>query len=95
MDMSSLWWFFQMDLSPLSPGQEKAKKKFWWQEYSCDSGIAKFRSVVERTIEAMKNWEILSNEALLSQIDGNLLDLLILLVAALTNYKQIHNNKSW
>ena len=76
-------------------GKEKTKKKFWWKEYTCDPGIAKFRSVVERTIGAMKNWEILSNEALLSQIDGNLLDLLILLIAALTNYKQIHNNKSW
>ena len=61
------------------------------KEYIADPGIARFRSTVERTIGAMKKWKILSNEALISQIDCDEMNQLIVFIAGLTNHQLKHN----
>jgi hypothetical protein len=45
--------------------QENVDKKKWWKgNFIADPKIALFRAVVERTISAMKQWQILMNESL-------------------------------
>ena len=60
-----------------------------------DSGIAKFRAVVERTICAVKKWRILRNESFLTKIDGNELNELHLVICALTNYQLQYHGGTW
>ena len=60
-----------------------------------DSGIARFRAVVERTICAVKKWRILRNESFLTKIDGNELNELLLVICALTNYQLQYHGGTW
>ena len=64
-------------------------------DYIKDPGIARFRSVVERTFVAMKRWKILENESLLTRLEYGELQRLILLIAALTNYQLTEHGKTW
>jgi hypothetical protein len=48
--------------------------------------IAKHCAIVEQTIEAMKKWLILANEVFISQMSLEEMRLLLVLIAALTNY---------
>tara|TARA_R110002050_G_scaffold137528_1_gene261133 strand:- start:108 stop:1463 length:1356 start_codon:yes stop_codon:yes gene_type:complete len=56
--------------------------------------IAKYRSVVERVMAALKRWHILTTPELLS---GNTVEDIIFVVACLTNYqlKKFRNKKNW
>jgi hypothetical protein len=49
--------------------------------------IAKFRSVVERSIGAMKKFRLLLNVAFISRLKHRFLMKLIVIIAALVNYE--------
>jgi hypothetical protein len=55
--------------------------------------IAKWRSVVERTIGAIKRWQILSNVDFMSKVDGELLQKLLTVICALVNWERINGRK--
>jgi hypothetical protein len=72
----------------------KPKKGEWWQgNYTCDARIARFRAVVERTIGAIKKWLVLMNESLITRISYDMMQKLVVLACALTNW-QLDNNKT-
>ena len=75
--------------------EPKGKKKEWWCEYTKDPKIARYRAVIERSIGAMKKWQILANEALISRVTLEELHDLLLLIAALTNVQLKTHNTSW
>lgn len=57
--------------------------------------IAKWRSVVERAIGAIKKWQILSNLDFMSKVDGELLQKLLTVICALVNWERSQNQKPW
>jgi len=64
----------------------------WWKgNFIADPRIAPFRAVVERTIGAMKRWQILTNEPLLSRLNKFEMNQLVQLIAALTNFQLKYN----
>jgi hypothetical protein len=74
--------------------EKRGGKKEWWQQnYTCDSKIARYRAVVERTIGAIKKWLVLANEGLMSKSPYVRIQRLVLLCCALTNW-QLRNNSS-
>jgi hypothetical protein len=56
--------------------------------------IARWRSVVERSIGAIKRWQILANVDYLSKIDGALLHKLLTVICALVNWERENGRKS-
>jgi hypothetical protein len=74
--------------------EKRGGKKEWWeQNYSCDSNIARYRAVVERTIGAIKKWLVLGNELLITKSPYARVQQLVLLACALTNW-QLANNET-
>ena len=57
--------------------------------------IAKWRSVVERAIGAIKKWQILANLDYMSKVDGKVLKHLLTVICALVNWERRRNNKAW
>jgi len=57
--------------------------------------IAKWRSVVERSIGAIKKWKILENFDFLSRVEGDKLLKLLHVICALVNWERVRNAKSW
>jgi hypothetical protein len=55
--------------------------------------IAKWRSVVERAIGAIKRWQILSNLDFISKVDGALLQKLLTVICALVNWERKNGRK--
>lgn len=55
--------------------------------------IARWRSVVERAIGAIKRWQILSNVDYMSKVDGALLQKLLTVICALVNWERKNGRK--